>query len=157
MIQSSNGRRAREAHPQLMIRLKSMGVNALDLASSMAKLASLDFNVWRKTFTAGFIWIALALAFVLGAIPVLGHGLALFLQTSTGITLAAALTYVAGAMILVGGALAWWAWRTIDRSFNSFENSREELQQNLAWLRGQMSGAAAAEWDEDDEEFHDPF
>lgn len=157
MIHRSNGRQAREDNPQLMIRLKSMTVNVLDLIVSMGKLFELDFRNWRQAMVAGLAWSSLALVLVLGAIPLLGHSAALWLQAGTGMTLAAALAIVAGCTLLAGGIFAWVAWRALHRSVAAFDNSRAEMKQNFAWLRGQMTTSDAAHWDGEFDEPDDEY
>ncbi len=66
----------------------------------------------------------------------IGEGLA-----AAGVPRAAAYALVATASIVAGAGMATWAWRRFRTIPPAFARSREELAQNIAWIKGTLLAA----------------
>ena len=133
--------RIRTSNPQLLVRLKALGLNLVDLIGLQGGLFQADLREWRAPlFLTGFV-LTSGIAAVIGGIPILIYCLSVFIQTSTELSLTSTLAISAGAVVFVGGLTSWWAWQRLLQSFSVFERSRVELSRNLDWLKGQIDDA----------------
>jgi len=115
--------------------IAEFGNDVATLVELQVKLAQIDLKDCLKRASIPLALMAVALVFLLGAVPVLLLGGAELLAVALKITRG-------GAMLLTGGGVLALAVVGIvvgvlklRPSFSSFQRSREELTRNLAWLR----------------------
>jgi uncharacterized membrane protein YqjE len=116
---------------------RNVGGLASDIASLVelqARLFALDAKASLRRMIAPVVLAVLGVALLLGAVPVLWMAVAYWLF-SLGMNGAAALflSFVIGAVLgVVGVVIAWFLFRG---SLSSFQRSREELANNIAWIK----------------------
>ena len=143
--------RTRADNPQLLVRLKALGLNIVDLVGLQGRLLLVDLREWRAALLVTGFLMALGIAAVIGGMPVLIYCLAVIIQTSLELSLLSSLALSAGTVMLLGLVTGGLAWQRFLQSFSVFERSRVELSRNLAWLKGQMGDS-----DDDKSEDYEP-
>jgi len=105
------------------------------LAELQTKLVTHDLkeSVSHAILPAGIVLGGGVLA--LGTVPVLLIGIAELLGPLLGFSHGLALVCVAILGLVVGAVMAFLALPHIQRSFESFQRSREELARNVAWIK----------------------
>ena len=105
------------------------------LADLQTRLAVYDTKeaVGRATYPA--IFIAAGVAVVLASLSIILLGLADLLTSGANIHPGLARVLVGGLALTVAGLTAFFSWKNLTRSLESFRRSSEELSRNIAWLR----------------------
>lgn len=115
--------------------------DALRLGDLQLQLLQVDVrDFWQRARLAIVICVIAGIA-MLAALPILLLGLTYVLQAATGWSLATSSLVIGGSVIALGGGGAWLSIRNVTRAGSLLARSREEFQQNLAWLRSAVHGA----------------
>lgn len=115
--------------------LAEFGNDISTLAELQAKLTVIDLKESGRRALFPTILLAVALAILLGCVPIALVGVAYLLQDALSIDLGWSFLLTAGIALVLGLALAGIAGYLLSRSFTSLRRSSEELSRNLAWIK----------------------
>lgn len=106
-----------------------------ELAELQAKLLATDVNTMKRRVTIPIVLLVVAVSVLLGLIPVALLGVAELFVVYAELSRVGALFAAAGCGAGVTLVLAIIAWIKLKSSFTALENSRQELQRNIAWIK----------------------
>lgn len=115
--------------------LAEFGGSIITLAELQARLTACELRACAHRATAPAIALAVAVAVVIGSLPVALTGLADWVAIWCDLTPATALLATGGGAIVVGAALAVAGVFGVRKSFGCVKRSREELSRNVAWVK----------------------
>ncbi len=118
--------------------INKLGTDALKLAGLQSQLLQADLKAWYKTVRLSLVLLLIALALVVGSIPSLIAGVALWLERVTPLATGGAFLIVAVLFSVVGVIIGGIALKNCFRSAAEFRLSREELVRNIEWLKSQF-------------------
>lgn len=105
------------------------------MADLQLQLLSVDLQEFWSGARNRIVVASIALTITLGSIPVFLFALARFIERHTVLRTESAQFLVAMVTLLVGAAILWMSIRRIGTAANKMKRSRDELQENLKWIR----------------------
>lgn len=113
----------------------SLGDELRDMADLRVQLARLEFRSDVRTVKRFAVALSAAAVLGLTALPLLATSAAEWLDGRLGIGRAGWLLLLGLILLSVGTLLGTLAWRHFRRSFAALEETRQELREDLVWLR----------------------
>ena len=114
------------------------GSLADDVRQSLAlrfELAQIEFKGARRLIAWLTVFWLLASLAILVSLPVLVVAIAHALRDMWGLSFTGWLLLIGGGLLFGGVATALTAWRRFRRRFEGFQQTLEEIHDDLAWLR----------------------
>lgn len=132
--QTSVGNGAPSSIEGMIEGIGGLGANVVTLAVLQVRLAAADLRETTARVLPALaslaVLVPLAFASFAGAL----FGLAFWLSSALGLSMAAALGLAALGGLVISGLLAILIWRRLRVSLVGFQRSREELERNITWL-----------------------
>jgi Zn-dependent protease len=116
-------------------RLTRFAATAMDLFNLQTQLIVEDSKDAQRHIKAAGIAALLATVLLITSLPMFGFGLVEWLVTQWRWDRSVASLVLGGTLAVVALILLATAWRLATNASKSFENSRREAIENLAWLR----------------------
>jgi Zn-dependent protease len=116
-------------------RVTRFAVTAMDLFSLQAQLVVEDSKDAQRHIKAAGLAALLATVLLITSLPMFGFGVIEWLVSQWGWDRPVASLLFGGSLAVVAMLLLVAAWRWSSQASRSFENSRREAIENLAWLR----------------------
>ena len=116
-------------------RVSRFAVTAMDLFSLQAQLVVEDSKDAQRQIKSAGLAALLATVLLITSLPMFGFGVVEWLVNQWGWDRPAASLFFGGSLAVVAMLLLVAAWRWTSQASRSFENSRREAIENLAWLR----------------------
>lgn len=128
--------RQRDTQPSDVIsQLGNFGVDILTLAELQAELLRVDSKDAVRQAIWPSVLAIVGLGFIMGCFPLAVFGISWWLAGATSLSLAGASLVVAGTGLVIAGLVFYAAWRSLTQVWGYFGRSREELKQNLNWIK----------------------
>jgi hypothetical protein len=108
------------------------------LAELQGQLLATDLHEGKSRAMLPVILLAATPLLLLGALPVLLMGVAWLLHSTLEWSEAASLLATAGAAIVVAAVMGWIGWKRLSGAVSVLTRSRQELRENLRWLKGAL-------------------
>lgn len=138
MAQQGNGR---AEQPSLRAGVSELLHDVLTLAELQWQLTLEDGARWMRTSVyAGSLAVAGAVC-ALAALSVTMIGIS-YLLVEAGLPLVWALLITGGAGVILGLSCLYGGLRWLARSMSAFDHSRNELRENLAWVKHSLKSHA---------------
>lgn len=135
---------ARESATETMVRgARELGSDIVSLAELQWQLAMADLTVAKQAAAAETMKLVAVLGLVIGGTPLLLFGVAELLVEQLGWS--RGLTYLGVAVVALGlaGMIGMNVINALSKCGASFDRSKFELNQNLAWLKSVISRKSA--------------
>jgi len=116
-------------------RVTRFAVTAMDLFSLQTQLVVEDSKDAQRHIKAAGFAALLATVLLITSLPIFGFGVVEWLVNQWGWERSGASLLFGGSLAVVATLLLVAAWRWSSQASKSFENSRREAIENLAWLR----------------------
>lgn len=116
-------------------RVTRFAVTAMDLFSLQTQLVVEDSKDAQRHIKAAGFAALLATVLLITSLPIFGFGVVEWLVNQWGWGRSAASLLFGGSLAVVAMLLLVAAWKWSSQASKSFENSRREAIENLAWLR----------------------
>lgn len=116
-------------------RVSRFAATAMDLFSLQAQLVIEDSKDAQRHIKAAGFAALLATVLLITSLPMFGFGVVEWLVNQWGWDRPTASLLFGGSLAVVAMLLLVAAWRWTSQASRSFENSRREAIENLAWLR----------------------
>ncbi|MCL6504103.1 MAG: phage holin family protein [Pirellulales bacterium] len=120
--------------------LRQMQADLLASARARWRLLQIELLEARRTLllAAAFALAAIVLGIV--GLALLAAALAKVLEDWTGLDSGPLLAIEGALLLILGATIGWLAWRRFRCELRLFEQSLEELQEDLHWLRQHWEG-----------------
>ena len=135
---NTNGR-TRVEEPSVAASISGMAHNAIELAELQAQLFACDIKSSGQRARSSLLLCIVGVSLLLSAFPVLLIALAVLLNTQLDWPPAAGYAVAALVGLLVSGAILAFAYAQFKQGIVTLDRSREELSNNIAWLKTQLS------------------
>lgn len=119
--------------------VRELAHDAVTLGELQMELLKADAEDWTQRFVPPVLALAATLGIALGTIPVLLHVLAYGLIEGAGWSHWLSFLVAGVAGLALAGILGTIGWSRLRKSFHVFERSREEMRQNVNWLKHVLS------------------
>jgi len=119
----------------LMQQLGLLGADLREMAALRWQLARLEFEADLRVVKRLTAAMLVAAVMAVSAMPLLAVWVADLLNRRLGIQFAGWLLIFGLGLLLGGAATGYVAWRCFRARFTALEQTREELREDLVWLR----------------------
>lgn len=120
--------------------LRQMQADGLAYARARWRLLQLELLEARRTLLLAGVFALAALVLGIVGLALLAAALAEVLRDWTGLDSGPLLAIEGALLLILGAAVGWLAWRRFRCELRPFEQSLEELQEDLHWLRQHWEG-----------------
>lgn len=128
---------------QVTRNVSELAHDVITLAELQAQLLACDLRDGKSRAIGPIVSMAAGLILALGTMPVLLMGIGWLLVNHAGWSEGAALLVAGGGGLVVSGGLAWFGWRRLKAALAIIARSRNELAENIRWLKGTLKRGEA--------------
>lgn len=147
MNPNSPARNGKRSSPQRVMarNMRELAHDAVVLGELQAELLKLDAEDWSRGLVLPSVALAATLGIALGTVPVFLQVIAYGLIE--GADWSAWLSYLVAGLTGLGAAalLGFIGWKRLRSSFRTFQRSRDELRQNITWLKNVLREPCAGD------------